>query len=116
MDSDLRYHTHEKPSGDYIAPISAEIDNANLWGSIDIPYTDNYFLDLSIKADSPICITILDDSDAVVYTVTETLADISRQKLHLQKGTYRFYFSDFEGGPLAVLIYTEHNCDVAEAT
>lgn len=85
-------------SGDYIAPI----DNANMWGPIDIPYTDNYFLDLSIKADSHICVTILDDSDAVVYTVTEAFTDISRQKIHLKKGTYWFYFSDFEGGPLSV--------------
>ena len=97
-----RPHLNTSSSGDYIAPISAEIDNTNMWGYIDIPYTDNYFLDLGIKADSPICVTILDDSDAVVYTVTEALTDISRQKLHLQKGTYRFYFSDFAGGPLAV--------------
>lgn len=99
-----RPHLNASSSGDYIAPISAEIDNSNMWISIDIPYTDNYFLDLGIKAGSPICVSILDDSNAVVYTVTETLADISRQKLHLQKGTYRFYFSDFGGGPLAVSI------------
>lgn len=97
-----RPHFNASSSGDYVAPISVEIDNTNMWGSIDIPYTDNYFLDLNIKADSPICVTIMDDSETVVYTVTESLADISRQKLHLQKGTYLFYLSDFEGGALAV--------------
>lgn len=97
-----RPHLNANTSGDYVAPISAEIDNTDMWVSIDIPYTDNYFLDLSITADSPICVTILDDSRDIVYTVTEALADISKQKLRLQKGTYWFYFSDFEGGPLAV--------------
>ena len=97
-----RPHLNVSSSGDYIAPISSEIDNANMWGPIDIPYTDNFFLDLSIKAESPICVSILDDSDAVVYTVTEAFTDISRQKIHLKKGTYWFYFSDFEGGPLSV--------------
>ena len=100
----LRPHFNTRSVGDYVVAIPSEIDTANMWGSIDIAYTDYYYLDLSIKADSPICVTILDGSDAVVYTVTEAHADISGQKLHLQRGTYRFYFSGFEGGPLDVTL------------
>ena len=71
-----------------------------MWGMFEIRYADNYYLDLSVTADSPICVSILDEDGSVVYTVTERSVDITNLKLQLQKGIYRIYFSDFEGGRL----------------
>ena len=96
----LRPHLNSMSSGEDMAAIPAQIEDAAMWGMFEIRYADNYYLDLSVTADSPICVSILDEAGSVVHTVTERSVDISNLKLQLQKGIYRIYFSDFEGGRL----------------
>lgn len=95
-----RPHLNAMIAADYMAAIPTEIENANMWACLDIKYADNYYVDLSVTADSPICVSILNESGDVFYTVTDSSADILNQKLHLQRGTYSIYFSDYEGGRL----------------
>lgn len=103
----LRPHLSSMASAEDMAAIPAQIEDAAMWGIFEIRYADNYYLDLSVTADSPICISILDEAGSVVYTVTERSVDISNLKLHLQKGIYRIYFSDFEGGPLKTTFHVD---------
>ena len=103
----LRPHLNSMSSGEDMAAIPAEIEDAAMWGMFEIRYADNYYLDLSVTADSPICVSILDEAGSVVYTVTERSVDISNLKLQLQKGIYRIYFSDFEGGRLKTTFHVD---------
>lgn len=87
-----------------VSPIPAELDHALEWVDLDFPYSDNYYVDINIEADSPICFSIVDDSDEAVYTVTESSVSIKNMKLHMDKGNYRIYFSDYEGGQLNISV------------
>lgn len=89
-------------TSDYIEPIPADATVGMEWCDFTIAYTDNYFARLRIEADSPMCVTIMDASGKTVYTVAEASMDDSHIKLHLKKGNYRIYFSDFAGGKMAV--------------
>lgn len=86
----------------YMEPIPKDVTASTEWCDFDIAYTDNYFANLHIEADSPMCFTIMDASGETVYAVTEASLDVSRIKLHLKKGNYRIYFSDFAGGKMSV--------------
>lgn len=100
--SELNRHFTCICSAQDMGAIPAGPENIMEWTQFDIPYADNYYIDLSIAADSPLCFTIVDDSDAAVYTVTESSMNASDLKLHLEKGSYRVYFSDYAGGGLEV--------------
>lgn len=95
-------HLTINSTADYMAPIPADATVSMEWCDFTIAYTDNYFARLRIEADSPMCFTIMDASGETVYTVTEASMDDSHIKLHLQKGNYRIYFSDFAGGKMVV--------------
>ena len=97
----LETHHHRFNSrfvADEMSDISGGMENVFQWGSFDVLYTDNYYLDLSITADSSICFTLVDDSDTVIYTVTDTNVNVSNLKLHLEKGQYYMYYSYYESG------------------
>lgn len=87
---------------DEMSGIPDKMGNVLEWGTIDILYEDNYFLDLNIVADSPLCFTFLDESDKVLYTVTDDHVGLSDLKLHLEKGHYRMCYFNFEGKKLDV--------------
>lgn len=82
--------------------ISEDLAVSMEWYDFDVSYADSYYVSLNIEADSPICVTIVDDSMQTLYSVTEASLNTSDIKLHLEKGNYRIYFSNFEGGKLVV--------------
>lgn len=92
------YRFNSRFVADEMSGISDGMENVFQWGSFDVLYTDNYYLDLSITADSSICFTLVDDSDTVIYTVADTNVDVSNLKLHLKKGQYYMYYSCYESG------------------
>lgn len=101
----LETHHHRFTShfiADEVVGIPDGMENVLEWSSIGILYTDNYYMDLNITADSSICFTLVDDSDTVIYTITDVNVDISNLKLHLEKGQYYIRLSSYEGGGLDV--------------
>ena len=92
------YRFNSRFVADEMSEISDGMENVFQWGSFDVLYTDNYYMDLNITADSSICFTLVDDSDTVIYTVTDTNVDVSNLKLHLKKGQYYMYYSCYESG------------------
>lgn len=98
----MHRHLSINCTADYMAPIPEDVTVSMEWCDFDIAYTDNYYASLHLEADSPMCVTIMDASGETVYTATEASMDVSRIKLHLKKGNYRIYFSDFAGGKMDV--------------
>ena len=70
--------------------------------TMEVKYSDNYFLDLKISAEQPVNFQILDDAGETVYTAKEADYMEKNCRLSLKKGTYRIYLSDFEGGRLSL--------------
>lgn len=97
-----RPHFNSRMMADEMVGIPDGLEDNLEWGSIDILYTDSYYLDLSITADSSICFTLVDDSGTVIYTIADANVNISDQKLHLEKGKYFIRFSSYGGGALDV--------------
>lgn len=85
---------------EYMDAISANQEDALLWNTFEVEYADNYFIDTEIKTDSPITLTVIDDSGKAVYTVTGD--DISEEDVRvvLGRGEYSIYLSGFDGGSL----------------
>lgn len=86
----------------YFDTIPADIENATHVNSLSVTYSDRYYLDLNISAEAPICFSILNDTGEPIYTVTDSDIAIDDFKLHLDKGEYKIYLSDFDGGQLDV--------------
>ena len=88
------------------APISANIEEAVEWTTLDIRYRDNYYMDLDVEADSSLCFVILSSDGEEVYKICG--ADIEEEsiRLHLDKGTYSIVLYDFSGGRMEV------NCEI----
>lgn len=82
--------------------IPAELDRAWQWHTLDIAYSDNYYIDLDITSDMPVCFTIRNESGEIVYTVKGSAVQEENIKLNLKAGTYTMLFSDFAGGSLNV--------------
>ena len=87
-----------RSTAEYYSPIPAEFEKATQWDTLSVSYTDRYYLDLNIDAESPIRLTILNDAGETVYTVKESHISEEDLMLRLSKGTYKIYLSDFAGG------------------
>lgn len=87
-------------------PISAELDSAMEWVDIDIPYTDNYYLDLEIEADSPVSFSIINAAELEVYSVKGMAVNESNLRLRLDKGKYYVYLWDYAGGQELKVAFT----------
>ncbi len=87
-------------TADYAESIPSQTEEALLWNTVEIEYCDNYYIDAEIKADSPVTLTVVNEKDETVYTVSG--ADISEdnERVRLEKGKYRIYLSDFAGGAM----------------
>lgn len=85
-----------------VETIPAELDRAWQWHTLDIAYSDNYYIDLDITSDMPVCFTIRNESGEIVYTVKGSAVQEENIKLNLKAGTYTMLFSDFAGGSLNV--------------
>jgi hypothetical protein len=85
-----------------VETIPAELDRAVEWHTIEIAYSDNYYIDLDITSDSPVCFTIRNESGEIVYTVKGSAVAEEDIKLNLKAGTYTMLLSDFAGGSLNV--------------
>ncbi len=87
-------------------PIPQNIEDALTWGSMEVNYGDNYFMDLEIKADAPVCFTIVNDAGEEIYSKTDSTIEEDDLRMYLSKGTYTLYVSDFSGGKLDIM------CDI----
>lgn len=85
-----------------VETIPAELDRAVAWHTIEIAYSDNYYIDLDITSDAPVCFTIRNESGEIVYTVKGSAVAEEDIKLNLKAGTYTMLLSDFAGGSLNV--------------
>lgn len=85
-----------------VAAIPAELDHALEWHTIEIAYSDNYYIDLDITSDSPVSFCIRNESGETVYTVKGSSVAEENIKIKLEEGTYTILFSDFAGGSLNV--------------
>jgi hypothetical protein len=85
-----------------VETIPAELDRALEWHTLDFAYSDNYYIDLNITSDAPVCFTIRNESGETVYTVQGSTVAEENVKLNLKAGTYTILFSDFAGGSLNV--------------
>lgn len=97
----MRPNQESNMQADEMRAIPAELDDALLWNTIEVEYADNYYIDASIKTDSPITLTITYAEGGVVYTTTG--ADISEEnvKVRLSRGECKIYLSNYEGGSLS---------------
>ena len=91
------YNTCRSTAG-YYNPLPAELTESTYWDTVSVSYKDRYYLDLDIDAEVPIRLTILDDTGKTVYTVRESEISDEDLMLHLDKGDYKIYLSDFAGG------------------
>ncbi len=74
------------------------------WTGIEFTYTDNYYLDLNIQAESSVRFTIQNEAGDVVYEATGADVSLENIKLKLDAGIYSVKFSDFSGGELNVYL------------
>lgn len=78
--------------------IPADLEQAECWYAFDVKYADNYYLDLDVRADNPLTITLTDAEKNVIYTASDTEIEEDNLCLKLKKGVYNIYLSDFAGG------------------
>ena len=97
-----RPHSNCDFCADYYMPIPKTQEECVMLNTMEVKYSDNYFLDLKISAEQPVKFQILDDAGETVYTAKEADYMEKNCRLRLKKGTYRIYLSDFEGGRLIV--------------
>ena len=84
------------------ALISADLEEATEWLVFDVNYEDNYYMDIEVEASAPLCISVVSATGEIIYTLTETEYEENNIRLHLEKGRYSVYFSDFAGGSIMV--------------
>lgn len=82
--------------------ISADLEEATGWITFDVNYEDNYYLDIEVDTSSPLCISIVSETGEIIHTLTEETYKEKNIRLHLEKGSYSIYFSDFAGGSIYV--------------
>lgn len=91
-------------AGDEINPIPASENQAVQWCAFDVDYRDRYYIDLEITADSPVCLSIKNESGETVYTAEGSSVTEKGRTLSLEAGTYTVAFSDFAGGALEITL------------
>ena len=91
-------------SGEYgqIPELSANLKEATQWLVFDVNYEDNYYMDLEVDTSSPLCISVVSETGEIIHTLTEQEYKEKNIRLHLEKGRYSIYFSDFPGGSIYV--------------
>lgn len=89
-------------SAEYFAAIPREQEEARSWTVFEVNYPDNYYLDLRIDAETPICVSFISETGEVAYTVTAADFEEENIRLWLPKGAYSMYFSDFAGGRISM--------------
>ncbi len=89
-------------AGESISPISSDLENGIEWTTLSIKYKDNYYMDLTITADAPICFTLINKDKEIIYTVKDNSYEETDMKLPLEKGEYKIILSDFEGGAVNI--------------
>jgi len=87
-----------RSTADYYSPLPAELTEATCWDTVSVSYKDRYYLDLNIDASAPIRLTILSEEGENIYTVKAAHVSEEDMILHLSKGEYQIYLSDFAGG------------------
>ncbi len=70
----------------------------------EVNYEDNYYLDLDIKSKAPLTLSILNEKDEAVYTVTETDFSQNNIRIKLPKGHYCFSMSTESGFDISIHI------------
>ena len=86
------------------APIPADLEEAMEWFVFNINYEDNYYMDLDVDASSPLCISVVSENGEIIHSLKENDCEVKNIRLHLQKGRYSIYFSDFAGGSIDVKV------------
>lgn len=84
------------------APISADLEEATEWLVFDVNYEDNYYMDVEVEASAQLCISVVAETGEIIYTFTAEEYEEDNIRLHLKKGRYSVYFSDFAGGSIQV--------------
>jgi len=82
--------------------ISADLENATEWLVFDVNYEDNYYMDIEVDTSSPLRISVVSEAGEIIHTLTEEEYKEKNIQLHLEKGRYSIYFSDFPGGSIYV--------------
>jgi len=85
-------------------PISAELSEATEWFVFNVNYEDNYYMDLDIDASSPLCISVVSETGEIIHSLKAEDREVKNIRLHMQKGRYSIYFSDFAGGSIDVKV------------
>lgn len=101
-----RPHFNNNLYYDRLEPISKNLEEAMELGKMGVNYGDNYFMDLEITADAPVCFTIVNDAGEEIYSKTDSTIEEDDFRMYLSKGTYTLYVSDFSGGKLDIM------CDI----
>ena len=91
-------------SGDFgqIPELSADLEEATQWLTFDVNYEDNYYMNIEVDTSSPLCISLVSETGEIIHTLTEKTYKEKNIRLHLEKGSYSIYFSDFPGGSIYV--------------
>ena len=88
-------------TAEYYEAIPKEMQESRAWTVFEVKYPDNYYLDLMIDAETPICVSFVSENGEVAYTVTTAEFEEENIRLWLPKGAYSMYFSDFAGGRIS---------------
>lgn len=89
-------------NAEYYNPVKAGIDNGTILNTFKIEYTDRYYLDLEVKADSDVTFSITDGAGKTVFEKTGREYILSDVKLKLLPSEYKVIISDFAGGALNI--------------
>lgn len=89
-------------SAQYNAPIQAGVDNGTVLNTFKIEYTDNYYLDLAVEADTDVTFRIADGDGKTVFEKTGNDYGLSGVKLKLSSGEYKVLITDFAGGAINI--------------
>lgn len=89
-------------SGEFgqIPELSAGFEEATQWLVFDVKYEDNYYMDIEVDTSSPLCISVVSETGEIIHSWTEEEYKEKDIRLHLEKGSYSVYLSDFPGGSI----------------
>lgn len=85
-----------------IPEFSGNFEKATQWLVFDVNYEDNYYMDIEVDTSSPLCISVVSETGEIIHTLREEEYKEKNIPLHLEKGRYSIYFSDFPGGSIYV--------------
>ncbi|MBR6643342.1 MAG: DUF2812 domain-containing protein [Lachnospiraceae bacterium] len=85
-----------------IPELSGDLEEATKWLAFDVHYEDNYYMDIEVDNSYPLCISVVSETGKIIHTLTEKEYKEKNIRLHLEKGSYAIYFSDFPGGSIYV--------------